>query len=535
MGVDICPRFPQSRNYHLPSANNRLIARNTLMLYFRMMVTMVISFYTTRVVLHALGVVDYGLVNVIGSAVSMFSFLKMSLSTAASRFFNFQLGRNDSQELQRTFSMVLLLYGGLFLLLLLLSETVGIWIVRNKLVIPAERMEAATWFFHASVVTLLIGLWSVPYQAMVISHENMRLYAAASIFEAVAKLGIVFCITLGQYDRLKLYGVLLCCVTLLHLLLYKTACRIKYPETKYVAYYDNTKFKELLSFSGWNMFGAVAWMCSDIYLSLLLNAFFGPVVNAARGVALQISGGTSAFTQNFLAAVRPQIVKYWASNEKTQFAVLIRRATKTGFFLLLVLSVPVLIETEFILRIWLRQVPDHAVSFTRLIVATGLINAFSFPIVYGAQATGRIALFEGVGSGMRILILPAAWIALRMGGPPEIALLAGLAGTALCVSSRLLVFSRLTGYPLSDYAVGIVVPCALVAVCAGFVPFVVRQLMNCGWMRFGAVGMTSVLGAVAAIYYLGMDSVEQKAFAGLPARFFLDASNRLRGRSIDRD
>ena len=497
------------------------------MLYFRMMVTMGISFYTTRVVLNALGVVDYGLVNVIGSAVSMFSFLSSSLSTAASRFFNYQLGKGNALELQRTFSMILLLYGGLFVLLLLLSETVGLWIVRTKLVIPPERMEAAVWFYHASVATLLIGLWSVPYKAMVISHENMRVYAWASVFEAVSKLAIVYCVTLGSFDRLILYGILLGFVTLLHLLLYMAVCRIKYPETRYLAYFNKAKFKLVLVFSGWNMFGTAAWASSDIFLNLLLNNFFGPVVNAARGVAMQVAGGTSAFTQNFLTAVRPQIVKYWASHEHGQFALLFRRASKTGFFLLFALSLPVLLETEFILRLWLGEVPAHTVRFTQLILVTGLINSFSFPLVYGAQATGRIALFESVGSGVRFLILPAAWFALRMGGGPDMALWVGLAGTAVCVCARLVIFSRLTHYPVADFVVRILAPCVLVTVCAGWVPILIRVNMAAGWVRFMSVGLTGVVTTVVAIYTVGLDRGERLTVSRLTVRFVSNQWNRI--------
>jgi O-antigen/teichoic acid export membrane protein len=511
----------------MPSENNKRIAKNTIVLYLRMMVTMAISFFTTRVVLNTLGVVDYGLVNVIGSAVSMFSFLSISLSTAASRFFNYELGKKDAIELRRTFSMVLLLYGGLFVILLLLSDTVGLWVVKTKLTIPPERVSAANLFFHLSVISLLIGVWAVPYQAMVISHENMRAYAWLSIFEAVAKLGIVFCLTLGTVDRLKLYGCLFCFATLLHTLLYKVLCHVKYPETRFIAYVDKRKFRELLSFSGWNLFGTAAWATSDVFVSLLLNNFFGPVVNAARGVAMQVSGGVSAFTQNFLTAARPQIVKYWAANERDHFHVLIHRTAKTGFFLLLFLSLPVLIETEFILRVWLKTLPAYAVSFTQLVVLTGLVNSFSFPIVYAAQATGKIALFEGIGSGMRFLVLPGAWVALVAGGRPETALWVVFAGTVACMIARLVILARITGSPAKVFAVKAVLPCVLVALVAGIAPLAVRHAMGGGWLRFFAVGGVSVVSTALAVLALGLNRSERGILADVAARAVDRGWNRI--------
>lgn len=503
------------------------------MLYFRMMVTMVISFYTTRVVLNALGVVDYGLVNVIGSAVSMFSFLSISLSTAASRFFNYQLGRGNALELQRTFSMILLLYGGLFVLLLVLSETVGLWVFRTKLVIPPERLGAATWFFHASIATLLIGLWSVPFQAMVISYENMRVYAWVSVFEAIAKLIIVYCLTLCSFDRLKLYGILLNFVSLIHLLIYMGFCRANYPETRYVKYFSKAKFRQIIVFSGWNMFGTAAWASSDIFLNLLLNNFFGPIVNAARGVAMQVASGTSAFTQNFLTAVRPQIVKYWASDDYEQFKLLFRRASKMGFFLLFALSLPVLLETEFIFRLWLGKVPEYTVCFTRLILITGLINSFSFPLTYGAQATGHIALFEGVGSGVRFLILPAAWIVLRMGYGPETALWVGLIGTGVCVIARLIIFSRLTNYPVIDFIVKVLVPCVLVAVGASWLPILIRSNMVMGWPRLVSVGLAGVVMTAVAIYTVGLERGERLTLSRFSLRLASNQWSRIVGRLCD--
>ncbi|MDD3585298.1 MAG: polysaccharide biosynthesis protein [Kiritimatiellae bacterium] len=456
----------------MPSENNKRIAKNTLMLYFRMMVTMGISFYTIRVVLNSLGVVDYGLVNVIGSAVTMFSFLSGSLSTAASRFFNFQLGKKDTLELQRTFSMILLLYGGLFVLLLLLSETVGLWVFRTKLVIPPERMEAAAWFFQFTVASLLIGIWSVPYQAMVISHENMRVYALASIFEAFAKLGIVYCVTLGSFDRLKLYGFLLCLVTAVHLTIYKVVCRGNYPETRFVAYFNKKKFKTLLSFSGWNLFGSASHVFSNVMINILLNNYFGVVVNAARGIALQVSNGANVFTQNFLTASRPQIVKYWAQKDNASYHLLVGRVSKLGYGLLLIVVLPVFVEINYLLNLWLKIVPDYAAPFTRIVIVASLIESVSVPISTAVQATGKVALYQAL-IGVAILVgLIGFWVALASGVPPERSLLVVIAVSSALTIIRIFFYCILTKANIYSFIRSVIVPVLAVTLLSVITPYV---------------------------------------------------------------
>lgn len=358
----------------------------------------------------------------------------------------------------------------------------------------------------------MLGFLTVPYSALVISHENMSAYAWMSIFQAVAKLGVVFLLIKSSYDKLLFYGFLLCLVTFIHLSMYVVLCYAKYPESHYRFYFERRRFRELMQFSGWNMFGTVAWTSSEVVVNILLNNYFGVAVNAARGVAAQMSSGLGAFTQNFLTAARPQITKYWAVEEYQHFYVLINRCAKTGFYLLFFVSLPILIETEFVLALWLKNVPENAVLFTQLVVINTLITAFSFPVVYAAQATGRLALFEVVGSGVRFLVCPLSWVALRWGYPPQITMQIAIVITIICLGLRLLILRRIAGISLLQFASGVILPAALVGVISCAPPLWVSAHMPMGLQRFIVVGLTCVVVTGVSILCIGLTSAERKTF-----------------------
>ncbi|MDD3892695.1 MAG: hypothetical protein PHE03_10395, partial [Bacteroidales bacterium] len=345
-------------------------------------------------------------------------------------------------------------------------------------------------------------------------------YAWVSIFQAVAKLGIVFLLIKSSFDKLLLYGLLLCLVTFVHLTIYIVLCYFKYPESRYRFYFERNRFKELMQFSGWNMFGTVAWASSEMLVNILLNNYFGVAVNAARGVAAQVSSGLGAFTQNFLTAARPQITKYWAVDERQHFYVLINRSAKAGFYLLFFVSLPVLIETEFVLTLWLKNVPENAIVFTRLVAVNALITAFSFPVVYAAQATGRLALFEVVGSGVRFLVFPLSWVFLSLGYPPQITMQIAIVITALCLALRLLILRRIAKLPLWSFISNVIFPASLIALVSCVAPLWISANMTMGVKRFLVVGCACVLATGISILGIGLTGAERNAFWNIAKRKF---------------
>lgn len=494
------------------SANNKRIAKNTLMLYLRMAFTMCLGIFTTRVLLGALGVTDYGLVNVVGGIVTMFAFLAGTMSTSCSRFFNFELGQKNFVRLKQTFNLMQLIYFALVVILFVLAETVGVWFLENRLVIPPERASAAFWFFQFSVVTFLLSTLTIPYSALIISHENMKAYAWITIFEASARLGIVYLLSLSSFDRLAFYGALLTLVGVIHFSLNFLVCRCRYPESRTGFFWEKRRFVELIAFGGWNLWGAMSGLFTNIFVNVLLNNYFGSAVNAARAVAMQISGAIAGFTQNFLTATNPQIVKYYASGEIAQSHLLTMRASRMGFFLLFFFAFPAWLLMPFVLGVWLESVPAHAVWFARLILTQSLIDAFSYPLMTQAQASGKIALYQSVVGGALWMNLPISWIVLKFfDAPPEAVVLVAIGIACCCLCLRLILVRRCAKLSVRAFARNTLVP----ALSAASVSFVVPAALAVfavpapGWTQFFVIGFACVFCSVPAIALLGFTRHER--------------------------
>lgn len=494
------------------NSNNKRIAVNTGVLYVRLLFTMVVSFFTTRIVLRALGVEDLGLVNAIGGVASMFSFVSITLSTACARYFSFELGRSDKGRLNEVFSEMLILYviGGVLLLLLL--EGIGGWYVLNKLVVPHGRECAAFWFFQLTILTWLAGWFAVPYSALIVSHENMTLFALLSIadvvFKLLAALAVMWCKSL---DSLVFYGWLLLGAALIHSGIYISMARVRYPVCKFRFYLNKSDMKDMLAFNGWQSFGALAWTTSDCCVNLLLNSFFGPVVNAARLVAYQLLHAVGNFTQGFLTATRPQIVKFWAAEDKNSFYLLLKRSSKIGYFLTFFFAMPLFIEADQVLEWWLGEPPEHSLAFTRIILIHALINTFSFPLVYGAQAVGKLALFTGLGSGILLLTWPCSWIALRVGGTPEIVFVIAALVVCMAVALRAIILVHIARLPIVDFVNNVFGRMFLFSLLSFLPTILVHQLTPIGFNRFFLVGICAVVSMMIAFYFIGLDSIERRA------------------------
>lgn len=494
------------------SKNNKRIAMNTGVLYVRLLFTMFISFFTTRIVLKALGVEDLGIVNAIGGVSSLFGFISLTLSTASARYFSFELGRADKGRLREVFSEMLLLYvmGGIIMLLLL--ELVGSWYVLNKLVVPVGRESTAYLFFQLTILTWLVGWFSVPYSALIVSYENMTLFASLSIADVVFKLlAAMMVLLVKQIDSLLFYGWLLLLGAMLHSGIYIFIARVKYPVCKFHFYLRRRDMVDMLSFNGWQSFGALAWTTSDCCVNLLLNSFFGPVVNAARMIAFQLLGAVGNFTQGFLTATRPQIVKFWAAGEKDAFYVLLKRSCKIGYFLTFFFAMPLFIEADYVLFWWLGTPPEHSLAFTRIILIHAMINTFSFPLLYGAQAVGKLALFNGIGSGVLLLTWPCSWIALREGGSPELVFVIGAVVVFIAVIIRAVILIRTAKLPFVDFVINVFLRMLFFSLLAFLPAFFVSRLIPDGFERFFLVGTCAVFSMTIAFYGVGLNGIERRA------------------------
>lgn len=434
------------------SSNNKRIAKNTLLLYFRMLVTMAVSLYTSRVVLNILGVEDFGIYNVVGGIVAMFGFINGSMTSATQRYLTFELGQNNRAQLTKVFSTSLSIHGIISFLIIVLAETVGLWFLWNKMQIPADRMNAAFWVFQCSVAASVIMIMSVPYNAAIIAHERMSAFAYISIIEVSLKLLIVCFLRYFHTDKLILYAVLIVIVQFLIRLCYSWYCNRHFNETKYRWSWDKGLFKEMTGFASWNMFGSLAAITFTQGLNLLLNMFFGPVVNAARGIAVQAQTAIGQFSSNFQTALNPQITKSYATGDMEYMHGLIFRSAKFSFFLLLLLlSLPVLIETKAILTLWLKIVPDHTVVFLRIMLCTTWVYAVSNPLITAASATGKIKLYQSVVGGLLLLILPISYLCLRFGLPAYSVFIVHLVIEITAQFARLLMLKRMIKLSLREY------------------------------------------------------------------------------------
>lgn len=399
------------------SDNNKRIAKNTLLLYFRMLFMMAVSLFTSRVVLNTLGVEDFGIYSVVGGIVGMFVFINNSMSSATQRYITFALGKGDKNRLQTVFSTTLQIHALIAVLIVLLGETVGLWFLYNKMQIPAERMDAAFWVMQCSIVSMVVMIVSVPYNADIIAHEKMSAFAYISILEVVSKLVIVYLLLVFSYDKLILYAILILTIQILIRFCYSIYCNKHFEETRYKHVWDKKLFKEMTGFAGWSLFGNMAGVLFGQGLNMLLNVFFGPVVNAARAVAVQVQGAIQQFVGNFQTALNPQITKTYASGELNEMHRLMFRSARFSFYLLFFLSLPVLYETDFILTVWLKMVPENAVVFLRIMICTSLIYTIANPLIIANQATGRVMKYQAVCGTILLLILPISYLCLKMGCP----------------------------------------------------------------------------------------------------------------------
>lgn len=417
--------------------NNKRIAKNVVMLYIRMLFSMGVTFYTSRIVLNILGVDDFGIYNVVAGIVVMFTFIKSAMETTTLRFLSASIGRGDDKEVQRVFSISLISHISIALLVLILAETIGLFYVNNYMNIPDNRMDATNWVYQCAIFITCISIIQVPYVSAFLSYEKMSFYAYFSILETFLKLGVAIFLIWIDYDKLKLYGILLSVVSLLIFVIYRIFCRWKFSACRFSFIKDFKLYKEMMSFSGWSLLGSGAVVGADQGGNLLLNYFYGVVANASMGIAGQINAAIYGFVSNFQTAFRPQIVKLFATNQRKELEILVCRSSRVSFILLYALAIPVMLNMNLILELWLKIVPDYAAIFCQYILLISLVVSLAIPLVMTKQAVGNIRNYQLCIGFIILSNILFSYIFLKLGYVPQIILIIKLLIEFACLFIRL--------------------------------------------------------------------------------------------------
>ena len=491
--------------------NNKRIAKNTMLLYGRMLLLMAISLYTSRVILNALGVEDYGIYNIVGGVVAMFSMLSGSLSAAISRFITFELGKGNKENLAKVFSASVTIQLGICAIVILLAETVGLWFLNSKMVIPENRLYAANWVYQLSLVTFVISLVSIPYNAAIIAHERMSAFAYISIFEAVNKLIVAYFIIISPFDKLIFYAIMIAMIAIIIRLIYGVYCKKRFEECTYHFIYDHELLKQMFGFAGWNFIGASSALLRDQGGNIVINLFCGPAVNAARGIAFQVNTAVHSFVTNFMTALNPQITKSYASGDYQYMMTLIFQGARLSYYILLLLSLPVIVNTHYILHIWLGQVPEHTVLFVQLVLIFGMCESISSPLITAMLATGKIRNYQLVVGGFQMLNLPVSYILLRFGAIPETVLIVAIVISQLCLVSRLYMLRGLIGLKARDFIKKVYANVIEVTILSVIVPFLLAIALNNDFLNFIVLSIITVVSTLLVVFYVGC-TMEERQF-----------------------
>ena len=490
---------------------NKRIAKNTMYLYIRMFITMTVSLYTSRLVLSSLGVIDYGIYNVVGGVVTMFTVVDFAMGCATNRFLTFELGRGNAVRLQTVFCSSVMIHWGLAILILILGETIGLWFLNSQMNIPVNRIIAANWVYQFSILSCMIQIQNVPYDATMMSHEKMGPYAYISIYETLMKLFIVWMLTRSNYDKLIFYSILIFAVNTSVIIIYRVYCRLKFEESKFHFIFDKKLMREMFSYAGWSLSGSSAVILGNQGVNVLLNLFFGPAVNAARGVAVQVQNAIQQFSNSFQRAMGPQINKSYAGGDLKYMHSLIFSSSKYSFFLLLILSLPFILETPYILGLWLKIVPQHTINFIRIILITNMVTALSNPIESAAGANGNIKRFQLICGGIRLMLLPVSYIGLKLYEVSEIVFIFNLLLEIIALIVRLYIVKPLIQLSLYKYFTEVLLKILFVGLSSVVLPLLLFILIPNGVFSFLIVLSASVLSVCISIYLMGFN-VEEKIF-----------------------
>ena len=503
-------------------SNTKRILKNTLMLYFRQILILLASLYSVRVILNTLGVQNYGIYSVVGGIVSFFSFLSGAMASATQRFFSFALGQNDDQKLKTTFSNNLVIYILIAIIAVVLLENIGTYFVYNKLNVPIERFSAACFVYHCSVITFIFSIFSSPFMAIIIAHEDMHIYAYISMLEVLLKLGIVFLLNIVVADKLKIYGLLLAVVAFINSVTYIFVCIKKYPECQLKKFYwSREQFKETIQFTGWTLFGQLTSVIRTQAVTILINQVFNPIIVSARTIAIQVSNYIKIFSSNFNTGLYPSIIKKYASNEKEEMFSLVFNGCKITFFLMWIFALPVFMEMDYVLKLWLKLPPEQVVFFTRLALIEGLIDIICLPLMTAARASGNMLGYELSLGIIQVFIFVTDYLIFKfIKAPAYIVFVVATVGNFLMFFIRLINLKYLINFPILFFLRKVisrisVVMCMTLGISYGI--HLVRPY------DFGGVCLSifvSVVFSIIFMGYIGLNKMErQKIFQFIKTEF----------------
>ncbi len=491
--------------------NSKRIAVNTIMLYFRMFLTMGVALFTSRVILQSLGVEDYGIYNVVAGFVSMFTFINSAMTSATQRYVTFAIGKNEVNRVNTVFCTSMNIHILISVLLVLAAETIGLWFLNTHMTIPVERMFSANIVYQCAILSTVVMIISTPYNALIVAHEKMSAFAYISILDASIKLLIAYLLYISSYDRLIVYAILMFLAQFLLQQIYCIYCRRHFIESKFHIIKDEPLFKEMVSFSVWSLFGNLASVGAGQGVNVLLNMFFGPIVNAARGVALQVQSAVLGFSTNFQMAMNPQITKNYAIGDLKYMHTLIYASSKYSFYLLFILSLPIALEANGILSVWLGIVPEHTAIFLRLALIISIINAMAGPLTISAQANGNIKLYQFVVGGILLMSFPLSYVCLKLGGIPELVYMVDLAIVSVAQVVRIYLMKKMINLSICEYLKEVIVRVICVAIIGCIIPVSVYiALPRNSFSSFIAVCTACLLSVITSIYYLGIKQSERE-------------------------
>ena len=485
------------------------------MLYIRMFALLLVGLYTSRVVLEALGENDYGIYNVVGGVVAMFTIISGALNSAVSRFITFEMGKGAAARLNEVYSTAVTIQFIIALTVVAAAEPIGLWFIENEMTIDPSRIPAAKLVLHFSILAFVINLMSVPQMASITAHEKMSAYAAIGVLDGLLRLAVAFMIMRSPMDRLVYYAALMAAVVLIVRGAYGIYCRTHFPECRYRPVFEKPLMKEMFSFAGWNFIGVSAGVLRDQGGNILVNLFYGTAVNAARGIAVQLNAAVQGFVTNFMTAVNPQITKSYASGDKAYMLSLIRRSSRMSFFLLFVIALPILFNTEYLLSIWLKDVPAHTVMFVRLFLVFALCESISNPLITAQLATGKIRNYQLVVGGLMLLNIPVSYIFLKHGAAAEITVAVASAISLVCLAARLVMLRGMIGLSIRKFVSDVCLKIVLVVVISLILPIAIYNVLPDGFAGFVISAAVCVAVSGSAVLFMGLDGKERKELSAM--------------------
>lgn len=493
------------------SQNNKRIAKNTLMLYIRMLFLMFINLYTSRVILKALGIEDYGIYNAVGGFVAMFSMISTALGGAISRFLTFSLAKDAPERLREVFSTSVIIQITLCILLIIIAESLGIWFINTQMVIPANRIVAANWVFQISVLTTIINLIGIPYQSLIIAHERMSAFAYIGIYEGLFNLSVALILShIISADTLIIYAILLCVLAISVRAIYGIYSRKNFPESSFKFIIDKELLKRMFSFATWNFIGTTSGVLRSQGINILINIFCGPAVNAARGIAMQVNGALSGFAGNFMTAVRPQITKSYALGNKEGYENLVFKSSKFSFFILMILFLPLIMESKFIISTWLVEVPKFTIEFVQVILLLTLVESYSHPLIYLLLSTGNIKKYQILVGVIQILNFPIAYILLKLGFNPVSTVTSTIFIAIICLFTRLWLLRNMIKFPVKTFISSVVIKTAALFVANwGLLTIITDFIILEGWSQFIINIILIEIICITSIYTFGLSKSEK--------------------------